>query len=529
MYYVLGSGPAGVACAAALIRAGREVTVLDVGHELEPARQAILDGLSQQSPEEWASEDLVFLRGGYDQAQGKIHSKLTYGSAFPYADPEESVQEDALESPFRHSFARGGFSRVWGASLLPARAADIEDWPVPLSELEPHYRAVMEWMPTIAGEPDGLKDILPTYARPGPTLRLSRQIESFVADLARSRSRLARAGIRFGRSRQAVYAAGRNDGPGCALCGLCLYGCPYGLIYSSTYTLEDLIATGRVHYQPGYRVERLSEKGGWVSIHTTELATHTAAVFRSERVFVASGILPTAWLVLRSREAYGHTIVMKDSQYFIYPFLRLSKVQGVGEEALYDLAQLYVEIDDPHLSQHLVHLEVFSYSDYLKQALMETPLRLFLKYRKVADEFLGRLLVLQCFLHSDDSRTFTVTLRRGTDGQPRLRLETPPGGPGPGLALRVGLKLLAEVRALRGMPILPGLQFAEPGRSYHSGGGFPMRAAPGPWETDRLGRLPGWERIHLVDASIFPSIPATTMTFTVMSNAHRIGYEAAGI
>jgi choline dehydrogenase-like flavoprotein len=50
-----------------------------------------------------------------------------------------------------------------------------------------------------------------------------------------------------------------------------------------------------------------------------------------------------------------------------------------------------------------------------------------------------------------------------------------------------------------------------------------MRENPGEYETDRLGRPGGWERIHVVDSSVFPSIPATTITMSVMANAHRIG------
>jgi len=70
------------------------------------------------------------------------------------------------------------------------------------------------------------------------------------------------------------------------------------------------------------------------------------------------------------------------------------------------------------------------------------------------------------------------------------------------------------------------MQFAEPGRSYHSGGTFPMRRAPGRLETDTLGQLPGLPAVHFIDASIFPSIPATTITLTVMANAHRIATQA---
>lgn len=64
-----------------------------------------------------------------------------------------------------------------------------------------------------------------------------------------------------------------------------------------------------------------------------------------------------------------------------------------------------------------------------------------------------------------------------------------------------------------------------PGQSYHCGGSFPMSSAPRALETDTLGRIPGFDRIHAVDASVLPSIPPTTITFTAMANAHRIASQ----
>jgi len=50
-----------------------------------------------------------------------------------------------------------------------------------------------------------------------------------------------------------------------------------------------------------------------------------------------------------------------------------------------------------------------------------------------------------------------------------------------------------------------------------------MSANPSGLETDLLGRPQGLKRTHIVDSSVLPSIAATTITFTVMANAHRIG------
>jgi hypothetical protein len=92
---------------------------------------------------------------------------------------------------------------------------------------------------------------------------------------------------------------------------------------------------------------------------------------------------------------------------------------------------------------------------------------------------------------------------------------------------RVVRELLRQARRLGGMVLPPMLQLAEPGRGFHCGGSMPMRQKPGPWESDCLGRPQGWNRVHAVDATVLPSVPATTITFSVMANAHRIGWETA--
>jgi len=77
---------------------------------------------------------------------------------------------------------------------------------------------------------------------------------------------------------------------------------------------------------------------------------------------------------------------------------------------------------------------------------------------------------------------------------------------------------------------IPGLvQLGQPGKGNHLGGSFAMRRDPGRLDTDTLGRVSGWDRLHIVDASVLPSIPATTITLSVMANAHRIASAAAAL
>ena len=117
-----------------------------------------------------------------------------------------------------------------------------------------------------------------------------------------------------------------------------------------------------------------------------------------------------------------------------------------------------------------------------------------------------------------DAMLPTLTIR-GEDG-PRI----------PPMLRTVIRRLLRAAPSLDLWPVLPKLAVSPAGKSYHYGGSFPhadgeQRAV---LETDRQGRLRAWDNVHLVDASVFPTVAATTFTLTIMANAHRIATEVIG-
>ena len=56
MHCVIGSGPAGVACAKALLARGATVLMLDAGIELEPDRARIVRKLAGEKPSAWNAD-----------------------------------------------------------------------------------------------------------------------------------------------------------------------------------------------------------------------------------------------------------------------------------------------------------------------------------------------------------------------------------------------------------------------------------------------------------------------------------------
>src|SRR5262245_16705551 len=83
---VIGSGPAGISAARALLDRGLEVTLLDAGIEMEPERREIARQLAARPPDQWQESLLAEARRQPQVELGGVPLKYTFGSAFPYRD-----------------------------------------------------------------------------------------------------------------------------------------------------------------------------------------------------------------------------------------------------------------------------------------------------------------------------------------------------------------------------------------------------------------------------------------------------------
>ena len=525
MHCVVGSGPSAVACASALLKRGCSVVMLDAGIRLEPERARVVRALSQAAPDQWPPRDVQRLKEGMDPTAAGIPQKRIFGSNYPYRDAVEHLGLVSEGVGLEASLALGGFSTVWGGSMLPCLAADVTDWPITVPQLAEHYQAVLE-LTGLSAERDAISELWPLYLDAPGHLEASRQAQAMQKVMDRHRERLRQAGIHHGRARVAIKAARGPSEPGCVYCGMCMYGCPYGYIYSSENSLSRLKQAGDFRYQPDVIVRTVQESADRVKICGYHRVTREPLEFEAERVYLAGGVIPTTGILLRSLEAYDRPVQIKDSHYFLLPVALFKRIPNVRHEPLHALSQLYVEIRDPKVSPHTVHLQVYSYSDLIGRTI-SGALEPFAKWLPfLARELEGRLLLIQGYLHSAESSQIRATLRRNPAGRnDTLSLQAEASPLARTVVHRVVRKLLGQSHRLGVVPLPMLLQMNKSGRSFHAGGSFPMRANPNAFETDLCGRPAGLRRVHAVDATILPSIPATTITLTVMANAHRIGCE----
>lgn len=64
------------------------------------------------------------------------------------------------------------------------------------------------------------------------------------------------------------------------------------------------------------------------------------------------------------------------------------------------------------------------------------------------------------------------------------------------------------------------------GYGYHFGSSFPISNKKNKRGSDKLGRILNMKNIHIIDASVLPSIPVSTITYTMMANASCIVDES---
>jgi choline dehydrogenase-like flavoprotein len=519
-YVVVGGGPTAAAAAKALAAAARPVVVLDTGLSLEPEREAARRRMAATGPALWSPADIELTRFSAAGTSGAGYKRL-FGSDVAFRDDGVLGLTVDPGVAARPSYALGGLSNVWGAGVLPYTDRDLGDWPIGASELIDAYRAVFEFVP-YAAEEDELAERYPLVGVPdGPLIR-SAAGDQLLARLRSHGRALADAGCRFGASRLAVRIGYPAPANGCSYCGHCLDGCPYGHIYNAAETIEALRAAELIDYRPGLHVDRISEADAEVRVEATSLNGGPGASLRCRRVFLAAGAVSTTIILQRSGLLPERTVI-HDSQTLYLPFAWMGRIGRTGREPGHTLAQSFLVLEDPAVATHPVHVSLYTYNDGLSERARAAHPRLSSLLGPTLDEVTRRLVIGICFFHSEDSHGVASTW---DEANCSVRLAPVLNPATAGIVRRLERALARSLGPAGLVPLAPLAELAPAGGGYHYGGSLPMRASPSSGECDTLGRPVPARRVHVVDASCFPSVPGGTVTFPAMANAFRIAAAA---
>ena len=522
---IIGSGAAAAGAALALShRENLKITVIDIGLQLENDREQLIEALTSSSPDEWDEQtiELASKQPAASRNSG-IPEKRIFGSDYPFRNVGQLDGLTTVNGATATliSSAYGGFSNVWGSQIMPFTSAAFESWPVNATTMRRHYEAILHQIP-FAGEEDDLAARFPLMRPPIPLPSMSPRSLDVINAYERHRSRLNDRGITIGKARLA-FDAGK-----CIRCGMCMTGCPYGLIYSTAQTFDALRHAGRVAFNGGLLALKVIEEANRVRVITKEVATGQIRPFEADRVFVACGAIGTTRLVSNSLGLFNADLPMLESRQFVLPLLSLHATEDPRNKRDFTLNQFNMIVAPGGGSVDLSTLHFYTFNPAFINGL--PPLLRTRSAEWLQVQLLRRLTIAFGYLPSWNSARLRVHIgsRCEQPGLPDFHISSEAPPPGQGQMLRaVLLRLIQSARILDLYPLIPMLRLSATGKSYHWGGSFPHTTdRPIVFSSDRLGRVGSWERIHLVDASVFPTVPAMTFGLTVMANAHRIASES---
>ena len=521
-YIVVGSGISGVSCATALMKKKNvNVLMIDSGYELEQKLKKKVNYLYNLDYKKWPKKIFNNIPSEYHKG---IPLKKIFGSDYIYKIPKPYKFKRNSKVGLRPSFAKGGFSNIWGAAIMPFCQNDILDWPLSFKKLEKYYKEVVKIF-DVSGKEDSLSKYFPLFKKNLFNLSFNEQGNAIYNFLKKNEKSLRKNGFFFGKSRLAFNKKGYAHKDGCVYCGMCLTGCPKEIIYSSNTTLENLKKNKNFKYISGFAVTYVKENNSNVYVYASNKNSKKTTCFTGKKVFLGAGVLQTTSIIANSLKLKKYEFEIKDNSLFYLPLLFKKSFLGVQDQKNNTLSQIFFEILDKKISSKFVHAQLYLYNNLYKKELYKYlyPLKFFIP--KIIERYISRLTILQVYLHSDYSSKLIFHYK--SDRPYEFSIEEKKNEKTYQIIKNI-LSKIKKNRKYTGLyPVLLFNKILRAGQSYHCGSTLPMKKdRTKKLCTDLLGRPNNLKRIHCIDSSVLPSIPATTITLSVMANAYRIGFES---
>jgi ferredoxin len=527
---VVGSGLSAVGALKAIVKTGIKPTVIDVGRQLDPERQMIKSRMSMIQPMNWSDDDVKSLASNFTaNSNSAIPKKLVLGSDYFYSsDNSESVKSGTFSrSSPSYSLAFGGFSAGWGAAFLPPAESDIKDWPVSQSEIINHMRECVQSI-SISEPVDELSKFFPALKQDsGESLRLTKGQRKLLQTLRSSTRSTIDSPEVFGQARVMTRSKNVDNLKGCNYCGYCNAGCVYDAIYKAELDISRMQLDQQIEYLGGWNVVTINEQGSSVKISMISEVSGEQKIIEADRLFLAAGAVNSTRIMLQSQNMSGFEATIKQTGGFLQPFVSAVHYP-VDWPNQNTQSNLFLEFKEPQLSEHWVHVQVSQPNEVAMSKLGLNHKTVNSVRGKLAKFVSGNLLIAMVNTHSAHGSQYVMRLgnefKSGIAQIESKRIQHLNQKLIIAL-LNSRLKKIFRRRAMTALGFMRQDWFSSLG--YHFGASFPMSANPKlPTDTDTLGRPFGWKHVHIVDTSVLPSIPGTSIGLLTMANAHRIASEA---
>ena len=515
---VIGSGLSAIGSIRALIKHGLKPVVIDVGRTLPGEKQEFSKKLALKDPSFWTEEERTRLSFNISVEENllSIPEKKVYGSDFFYGsnEPRSELSYQGIKPPF--SFAKGGLAEGWGASTLPPSKDDILDWPITYKEIIHYYKEVIDQL-SFSAVKDDLDKEFPVLHKSPISLDSSPFDKKLLSKLENISKR--NPNILCGQARLVVNAS-ESSPSGCKKCGECMSGCVFGSIYKPSSELDELIKNGKVEYLSQLLVTSIEKNQREILKINYLESSGKKGFINAKRIYLAAGAVNSSRIILNSLRTDLKRVSLQTRGGYVVPSLSFSRIGRKWPKAN-TLPAIFIEQKNSFL-QSWSHIQVSTNNELLHRRT-SSLLKKIKSLRLIIRFFFTRVFTLFVSYHSKHSGRYILSLEilDPKDENPKLNSLYILNKPKFTLRIFSFFELFSLFLKARILILLPFSRLNS--GTYHVGGSLPMKSNPkAKNDTDLYGQISQLKRVHIVDSSIFPSLPATTIGILSMANAYRI-------
>ena len=513
---VVGSGPVGTFSALKLLENGHKVLMLDIGDKVSKVSNNFKAELTVPQLQISSVEKLWFSRLNTLKQWKKsdVMSKLFFRDVIAKKS-SNTYHSKCISYSSTH---QGGLGNIWGGNISAIAYNDATRWPFKIEELNTHFHYIENNFPVSAEEND-LTKRFPYCFSGSYDFSLSGNSKNILDKYEKHKIQMNENGIFLGRAPVAVRHHTEVAIDKCTQCGLCMHGCPIDLIFNPNFHIFPKLRTFKnFKYRQGLLVESFIEKENKPKVIVKNIETGTIEELKAKKVFIAAGAIETSKIIINSKISPKNELILRDSDKYMFLF-RCNKSEEITEiNAGNKLAELALHLTKLKSTTRTVHIQLYSMNDHVLEFLFKIfGYRLTKKFQGLIELLLKKYLIGMIYINSEDSDVIRIKKQKT-----KFLLRGHSCGESKKIVAET-IKLIRDYSyEIGGKIIKLSVIRLRPGSSIHYGATMPMSMSPSTYNTDILGRPLRHKNVHIVDASILPTIPGTPTTWLTIANAIRI-------
>lgn len=492
-FAVVGTGPAGLGVLSALVKIKNvEITVFEAGDEVNPVP------FEKEATKQNVAE---YYKNIYNESYSNFPRKFPPPKTH-FAKELTKFNIGDKPSIFK-SRKLGGLSNYWGGTALPFTDRELKNWHISAKDLKPYYEELSEKI-GIAGKDDELNE----YFEEGFTNRPEVHVTNILKKLNGIEKRDKSPYKILTGSNRCMIETRPNLERSCIACGECMSGCFRNSIYSSAIDVKKYLQLPFVKQVKG-KVIKYDSKSSSVEVSVDGNLEKFSGF---SKIYLSAGCPNTTEIVMRSTGVH-EAENMRDNAVYVFPILYFGggAMKNYNEDYI-AINNLIMALAPKEEGLNYAHALIYTNFDYMwRYNFPDTLWNLSswaVKYSR------SRVFWSRLFVHGDDSQSYSIKLEDDAlklDYASYANKEIMPG-------MLKSIRNSINKKGFYVPPISPILQKT----NSHYSSTIPYNG--------KIFNLPENAEIEpnvfVCDSSVFPDLPAVSLTFTIMANAMRIATES---